>query len=340
MGTVITYSTSLSSFSLAGNVSYNVNSSVLTFYQTTLSQTRHAGFYANITFLTFRTPNSTKPTDPIVFRVMKNGSAKMRGSGVFVAESKQYTFTATPNDTNINANIIYQINFNLADPIDRTGYIILTLPPELILASPLTCTINSSSTTSINSNPTLTSINSTTYRISNLNRTATSLVIPIQSLTITLIGLQLPNSIRNISSFGLSVYFGVEGYLNAIGSQSNTVATVGGVLTANVGLNTTVTASLGTMVINMTLQNSIPANGYIYVIVPTEVSLATLSSAALMLTSTNATISITTTINQPTISLRLTNQLSSSSSVTLTLTSITTPISTARTSNFTIYTTN
>lgn len=129
LGTTITYSTALSSFSLAGNVTYNTNTSILTFYQSSLSQTRFAGFYANITFLTYRTPNTTKPTDPIVFRVMKNGAAKMRGSTVFVAEPKQYTFTATPNDTNINANTIYQLSFSLADPIDRTGYFILTLPP-------------------------------------------------------------------------------------------------------------------------------------------------------------------------------------------------------------------
>jgi hypothetical protein len=107
----------------------------------------------------------------------------------------------------------------------------------------------------------------------------------------------MPNSIRNISSFGLAVYFGTEGYLNANGAQSNSVATVGGVVTANVGVSTSVTASLGIMVVNMSLQNSVPANGHIYIIVPTELSLSTVSSTTLVFTSTNTTIPITTTTN-------------------------------------------
>lgn len=130
-GTVITYTTSLSTFSIAtASVTYNSNTGVMSFTQTALSQVRFAGFLANITFLTYRTPNSTKPTDPILFRVMKNGFAKMKGAAIpFVADPKLYTFAVTPNDTRINMASSYTIALNLADGLDKTGYIVLTVPP-------------------------------------------------------------------------------------------------------------------------------------------------------------------------------------------------------------------
>lgn len=162
-------STALSSFSLS-TFTYSSSTLTLTFNQNTGSQTRFAGFFANITFLTYRTPNSTKPSDPIVLRVMKNGFAKMRGSAVFVADPKQYSFTVTTNDTNPNAYAQYQIVFNLADALDKTGYFIIRIPAELIIST-LSCTLTSSSPTSVNPSPILSQINSTSYKIWNLNRT-------------------------------------------------------------------------------------------------------------------------------------------------------------------------
>jgi hypothetical protein len=59
---------------------------------------------------------------------MRSGGAKMRGSAIFIADPKVYTFTAATNDTSINAFASYTLNFNLADALDRTGYIVLSLP--------------------------------------------------------------------------------------------------------------------------------------------------------------------------------------------------------------------
>jgi hypothetical protein len=127
VGTTVTYSTQVSSFSLNSNATYSSTTGILNFTQS-VSPTRFTGFYAYITFLTFRTPNSTKPTDPILFTVMRSGGAKMRGSAIFIADPKVYNFTAATNDTSINAFASYTLNFNLADALDRTGYIVLSLP--------------------------------------------------------------------------------------------------------------------------------------------------------------------------------------------------------------------
>jgi hypothetical protein len=68
--------------------------------------------------------------------------------------------------------------------------------------------IFSSSPTSINLTPTITSINSTHIKISNLNRTSTSSIVPTQTLSLILTGgIRQPNSARNISSFGMAIFY-------------------------------------------------------------------------------------------------------------------------------------
>lgn len=59
---------------------------------------------------------------------MKNGYAKMQGTSIFIADPKSYSFNVSTNNTNINARASYQLNFSLADALDPSGYIILTLP--------------------------------------------------------------------------------------------------------------------------------------------------------------------------------------------------------------------
>ena len=128
IGTTVTYTTSLSTFSLSSTVTYSSSTGLLTFTQTTFSQIRYAGLYANITFLSYKTPNSTKPSDPIVFTIMRNGNAKMRGSAIFTADPKVYSTAVYTNDTSINAYASYTISISLADALDKTGYIILSIP--------------------------------------------------------------------------------------------------------------------------------------------------------------------------------------------------------------------
>lgn len=118
----------MSSFSLSSIATYNTSTCILKLTQNTISQIKYAGFSAYITFLSYRTPVSTKPTDSIKFRVMKNGYAKMRGSTVFVADAKNYNYNVSANDSNINGYGMYVLAFVMADGLDRTGYIVIAIP--------------------------------------------------------------------------------------------------------------------------------------------------------------------------------------------------------------------
>lgn len=87
----------MSSFSLNAIASYSTTTGILKLTQNPILQIKYAGYNAYITFLSYRTPASTKPTHPIQFRVMKNGYAKMKGSAIFVADPKNYNYNVTGN---------------------------------------------------------------------------------------------------------------------------------------------------------------------------------------------------------------------------------------------------
>ena len=91
--------------------------------QSSVSPTRFTGFFASASFLSVKTPPSTKPTAPIIFTVYKNGYAKAQSSQTFTAVAKQYSISATPTSTSINAQTQYHVSFFLADAIKPTGYI-------------------------------------------------------------------------------------------------------------------------------------------------------------------------------------------------------------------------
>ena len=246
----------------------------MAFYQSTISATRTAGTSAYITFLTYKTPNSTKPTSPIIFRVMKNGYAKMRGSSIFTADPKAYTFNVSTNDTNINARGSYQINFGLADPLDPSGHIILTLPPELVQDAGGISVVISSNSSVINTQPTVVKINSTSYSITNLNKTSSALLVPAQSLTLIVSGVAQPGASRVISNFYFSIYLNTENYLTAYGTQNNSITIItGAITTVAPSTSTMVTYSLANLSIVANYQNSVPVGGYLYLTIPSDISL-------------------------------------------------------------------
>lgn len=246
----------------------------MAFYQSTISATRTAGTSAYITFLTYKTPNSTKPTSPIIFRVMKNGYAKMRGSSIFTADPKAYTFNVSTNDTNINARGSYQINFGLADPLDPSGHIILTLPPELVQDAGGISVVISSNSSVINTQPTVVKINSTSYSITNLNKTSSALLVPAQSLTLIVSGVAQPDASRVISNFYFSIYLNTENYLTAYGTQNNSITIItGAITTVAPSTSTMVTYSLADLSIVANYQNSVPVGGYLYLTIPSDISL-------------------------------------------------------------------
>lgn len=189
----------------------------------------------------------------------------------------------------------------------------------------------------------MTPINSTAYRIWNLNKTAASLIIPVQNLNITIGGVQNPNAGMTISNFTLSIYYSNENYLTATAMQSNAISVAGGLLNASVASNTNTTASTSDLQVSITIQNSIPVLGRIIVTIPPEISYSTVTTYSLALLPSLTPIplsALSLPLTSPTISFQLTADLAAGSTVKLTLLPIITPASTQSTSLFSMATTN
>jgi hypothetical protein len=128
-GTIITLSTVVAApFTLNNNGTYTPGSNMVRFYRASNAPLLLNGTAGNITFLTFTAPNSTKPSSPIIVSVLRNGSAKMRGSGTFTADPNTYSLDVTTTNSMVNALTSYSITFTLLDPLDLSGYILLTIP--------------------------------------------------------------------------------------------------------------------------------------------------------------------------------------------------------------------
>lgn len=132
----------------------------------------------------------------------------------------------------------------------------------------ITLSITSNSTI-INTTPTLSKLNSTSYKVSNLNRTASTLLIPVQALTLTITGVNQPDSSRVIGSFFLSLYLNAEDYVTAFGVQGNSIAVIAGTVSGlAVAASSAVTSTVADVSIVGTYQNSIPIGGSIYITIP------------------------------------------------------------------------
>ena len=256
------------SFSLQTSTTYNSSNGLIRFYQNSLSPMKYNGYFGNFTFLLYKTTNSTQPVGPITFRIMRAGSAKMRGTTYFTPDAKVYPITVTNNDSNINIDSQYTINVNITDGLDRSGYIILGLPTQLVIGSGGISISLYSNTSLINTSPKITSINSSNYlyNISNLNLSSTQSIIPTQYLTITISNIINPSQSLILSSFTLTFYYSYLNYQTATSLQPNNIQIIPGNITnATVNSDISITYTPAIFTLLFTITNKINVNGYIYI---------------------------------------------------------------------------
>jgi hypothetical protein len=119
----------------------------------------------------------------------------MVGTYYINVNAKVYQATAATLTTMINSLATYTLVFTLEDSLLSTGYFVINIPPELTIDPSITATITSQS---LNSNPSATpGINSIT--LANIN--STELGISNQTVTINIIGLVQPSSVKPLSNF-------------------------------------------------------------------------------------------------------------------------------------------
>ena len=127
-GTEINYLTKISPQLNISTGSYSSANYRLTFTLSSTSPNVNSGVPISLTFLYYRTPPSTKTTNPIVLSIMNNGYAKMSGSATITPQPNSYTATVSTLSTTINVKTSYSLRFTMSDSISTTGYIKITIP--------------------------------------------------------------------------------------------------------------------------------------------------------------------------------------------------------------------
>lgn len=327
-GTIINFSSNSSSITLQSLV-YNSTNTSLIMTQSTGNPNYPSGTYIRITFVKYKAPPSTRPTNPIIFTVYSYGYPKMTASSAIAAVANNYTLTILPSSTTVNAYATYSFTITMTDPLTSNGFIQITLDPNLCQTTNQIQTITSNLTisisgTNINPNPstqiTTTNINSTsTYSltISNLNTSSSN--IPAQTLTITINNLLNSPSVNTLTYFLLSTYYTSSTIdLVANAAYSSTITLQPGSITLVSATSTaTTTYTFGTLGTKFINQNPIPSNGYIILILPTDLQVRTVYTSSLLISGSQVPSTTTNFPNNNSITFQISSQISSGSTISI-----------------------
>lgn len=173
----------------------------------------------------------------------------------------------------------------MVDALASNGYITLTFDPLLATTSAQTTTILSNLSVSI-SGPSIrttpiktitpTTINGqNTYLLTLTNLNTTSSAIPAQTISITVSNLLNCPSVNKLTYFYISTYYtssSIDLVANSNYTSSLTLQ-VGAITLASITSTTPTTYSQTTLDLTFTIQNMIPTNGYILLVLPVELIL-------------------------------------------------------------------
>jgi hypothetical protein len=345
-GTSITSTQNASTIKLQ-SVTYNPTSLALTMLQNSTNPNNYAGTVVTITFIRFKAPPSIKPSSPITFTILNNGFSKMIASATITAVANNYTLSAVATSKVVNVFTSYNFSFTMSDALTTTGYFVLILDPQLCArtAQKNSITTNLSvsiSGTSINSAPstqisTTTSNGSSTYQLllSNLNASSTS--IPTQTITITVNNILNPSAVTSLTSFSLSTYYSNSADLvaNALYSSSIKLQT-GPITLTSVTSTSSTTYTFTILSVNFQNTNPVPANGYILLSIPTDITLLSASSSYIQVSGSFVSSTFTNTLSNNTIILQISAAIAAASSISISINNIMTQNSTKPTSTFTV----
>lgn len=290
-GTTISYT--FTSLSIPyQSVTYNSTNTSLIVTQKSTNPNYPASTVVSLSFIRYKAPSSTKPTDPIVFTVVSRGYSKMTASSTFTALPNNYSLSVSPASLSVNTLTQYVLVFTMADSLTSTGYFRLKLDPQLTQTSAQTAALLSSTVTltgtGLKSTPSWQWTSSTVngsqvyvLEMSNFNTSAGS--IAIQQVTVTLTNLLNPSAVVTLSSFSLQTFYSsANADLVATASFSGSLLlTPGNISLLQVSSTATSTYTFTQLTLQINLQNQVPAGGTIALVLPQQLSLLSVTTAQL-----------------------------------------------------------
>lgn len=254
--------------------------------------------------------------------------------------------SVAPTVSTVNLVTSYDFSITIADPITSSGSFKITFPSILTIANSTSCAsiagTNFASSPVCNFNSIENSITFTNINSSNSN-------IPKQTLTIKVSGITNPPSTKSTPSFSVVTYYSSTGASVDAGTISGVTAVTATIdfTKASVSASSRVnSATAVTYYLSFTVNNPIPAGGYIVVYFPTAITFDTTavsSQCSIIINSGSATSTSCTATLSTTYIFNFTNPLSSSAGINTNLTLViggaaTNPASTRPFSPFSIFT--
>ena len=276
---------SFSSSALGGNLGINTAQTSYTSPTLTVyfqgSGTINAGFRIIVVVPNFQTPPSTLSTSDFVLTFYSSqGYPKMTSSQVLTAVAGSLSGTASAAVTTVNQVTSYTFSITTSGALTSSGSMKLVFPSVLQVASNSACAVLAG--TSMASSPTCTYAsldNSITF--TNLNSSTTD--IPAQTFTLTVNGITNPPSTKITGSFTLTTIYSSAGGEVDTGSITGTMSTGASIDHAKANITSTSAVNSATAVgytTTFTVNNPIPAGGYILLHYPTAVTFDTAAASS------------------------------------------------------------
>jgi len=235
----------------------------------------------------------------------------------------------------------------MADALASSGFIVITLDPNLSFTTAQISTITSNlsvsiSSTSIKASPTVqvttTTIGSLTYyqlSLSNLNTTNSN--IATQSISITVGNLLNCPSVCTLTLFSLSTYY-TSSTIDLVANanfSSSIVLQPGSISLLNANSIATTTYTFTTISLTFSIQNSIPSGGHLAVILPSDLTLLNFCTSSLSVSGSSIAITSVNIVASNAISITITNAfIFKNSQLTVAISNIMTQNSTKTTATF------
>lgn len=350
-GTTILYMTTASNLPVQ-TTTYSASNTSMVITQRSNNPNYPAGTAVTITFIRYKAPPSTRPTDPITFTVLKNGYQKMTASATIAAVANNYTLTVATSSTTVNTFATYSFSFTMVDPLTVTGYIEVVLDPLLTLTTEQLQSLNTNLSVSITGSsmrltPTFqllaTTINNqSSYLLKLTNLNISTATIPAQAVSISIRNLLNCPTVQTLSSFKVSTYYTSSSIdLVANAQSSSTLQLTPGTIILNSATSTvSTTYTFGTVNLTLTNQNPVPLNGYLQVTLPTELNLLSVCVGTLFLESNIISSNVTYDLPNKSLKMRVGSAVPISSTLTVLISNLMTQNSTKPTSTFTVATFN
>lgn len=315
---------------------YTSSNLTLLMRQSAASSTRFAGAVCRISVSNYTAPPSVKTTGNFILQIYNNQNyLKMQGTTTLTAQANTFTMSVAASSYLINQNAVYTFTITTLNFLTNTSYILITFPSGLAFNLSTSCLTNNFTSPAASS----CSTNGSNIRLDSLTTSG----ISANTYTLSIQSIINPNRALSNLSFTANFYYSNDSTTLTANAYFTGLTYIPNLLNINI---TQVTLSnynlLATPIssnVTFTTRDAVPANGYVLITVPAEITIVSGYSPQCLYTSGATSVSSTCSVASQVFNVSFGNRvISAGQTVTLSLNNFgTNPKSARPTSSYQIY---